>query len=140
MYDNFKNNSRPLKQENVAQVNIFKNFTQAQEEGQTITKYIPPVVLSKCQEERETALMILDKKTPSSVPVLVPTCTTDGMYNQVQSDGTGYFWCVDGKRGGIINGTRKYNEQPTCTDYGMNTLILYIYCLFLQIVFVQMQS
>lgn len=63
-----------------------------------------------------TAKEILQKKTPSSVPVLVPECEENGDYQKIQTDGSKFFWCVDPKYGVIINGTRTYNEQPHCLD------------------------
>ena len=117
-YDNFKNNTqrKPPAPPPPPQGGDFKNFTQAQKEGQPIIKYIAPIVLTKCQEERETATEILAEKKPSSVPVLVPECEINGRYKEVQTDGNGFFWCVDPRRGEIQNGTRTYKERPNCTD------------------------
>jgi hypothetical protein len=96
--------------------NIITNLTKDQ--GEMITKYIPPIALSRCQEERDIAKEILEKKIPSSAPVHVPSCDKYGFYNAMQGDDSSlYMWCVDIMTGDILNGTRVFNDTPTCPQY-----------------------
>ena len=80
----------------------------------------------KCEREREGALLVIQSKVPTLVPIFVPECTPDGKYKEIQRhEGTGFFWCVNPDTGDIINGTRTINELPNC-PHGNLFLILYI--------------
>ena len=88
-------------------------------QAETIVKFIPPIALTRCQEEREIAREILEKKIPSSAPIQVPVCDSAGFYTAVQGDeNASLMWCVDVVTGDILNGTRVFNETPTCPEYG----------------------
>ena len=59
--------SNPISMNNIT--TVIANLTKAS--GEMITKYIPPISLTRCQEEREIAKEILEKKIASSAPVHV---------------------------------------------------------------------
>ena len=84
---------------------------------------LPPGSKTKCEKERDAAVLVIQNKVPIMVPIFVPECTTSGKYAKVQKHpGTGDKWCVDTVTGEIVNGTRVGDgEVPPCANDGKET-------------------
>ena len=69
------------------------------------------------------ASWLVESKIPTTVPVFIPECNSDGRYKKIQHhEGTGYYWCVNPDTGDIIEGTTKdegnSSEIPNCEVIG----------------------